>query len=118
MRYEIEHSRRSFWSYFSITNLLGAAFIGAVALFVGLMVKVLIQDPSAFSSTPSTPDRAYVAVSSMGMKDIVLGGAPLFACGKDDSLIMSHSFTATNIVGVKVAGNVCCGFFKGCTVRF
>ena len=44
-------------------------------------------------------------------------GKSWFECGSGD--MYATSFTATNPVGVRVKGTVCCGWMmKGCTIRF
>lgn len=39
-----------------------------------------------------------------------------FMCGRGD--VSAIKFTAINPRGDVVNGTVCCGWFKGCTVRF
>lgn len=51
-----------------------------------------------------------------GYTDVGITGVEPFACGKDD--FMGQSFNAKNVQGMRVEGVVCCGMFKGCTVRF
>ena len=51
-----------------------------------------------------------------GFTDIQTTGFNAFQCSKDDTY--STGFTARNTKGKGVSGTVCCGFFKGCTVRF
>lgn len=56
-------------------------------------------------------------LQSSGFRDITVTGYSWFECGKDDTF--HTGFTATNPLGQRVSGTVCCGFIgKGCTVRF
>lgn len=65
----------------------------------------------------SAPDWTHETLEKSGFSDVdtANGWAP-FRCSKDDSF--STHFTATNPVGQRVSGVVCCGIFKSCTVRF
>jgi hypothetical protein len=56
------------------------------------------------------------ALKAQGMTDIVLGDRAWWGCGRDDSF--NSEFVATNAQGKRVSGAVCCGWLKGCTVRF
>lgn len=51
-----------------------------------------------------------------GFTDVSVDGYAVWLCGKDDTY--ATKFTATNSRGKVVSGAVCCGGFKGCTVRF
>lgn len=61
-------------------------------------------------------DRATATLSKSGYKDINITGYDAFACGKDDW--SSTKFIASNPLGQRVEGVVCCGAWKYCTVRF
>ena len=68
-----------------------------------------------------TKSRAEQALENQGFTSIEMGkggSSPVFACSDSDSLLNSSSFTALNAKGTRVEGTACCGWFKGCTVRF
>ena len=69
------------------------------------------------ASCASAADRRS-ALESLGFTDVELGDLPWFQCGRDDDLLQSATFRARNVRGQLVSGVVCCGAFKGCTVRF
>ena len=56
------------------------------------------------------------ALRKSGYSNIEIGDHAFFECGRGD--VSSLSFTAGNPGGVRVSGTVCCGWFKGCTIRF
>ena len=62
------------------------------------------------------PVRAAEALEASGFTDIEVGGHAWFECAEGDSF--TNTFTARNPQGVEVSGSVCCGVFKGCTIRF
>jgi hypothetical protein len=51
-----------------------------------------------------------------GYSEIQTTGYAAFECGKDDDF--HTGFRAKNPAGTLVEGTVCCGFLKGCTIRF
>jgi hypothetical protein len=52
-----------------------------------------------------------------GYSNIQTTGYSWFECGDGDAF--HTGFTATNPVGRRVSGTVCCGWMtKGCTIRF
>lgn len=53
---------------------------------------------------------------TQGFSSIELDGFVPFACSDSDSFV--QGFRAKNAQGLPVNGVLCCGFFKGCTVRF
>lgn len=61
-------------------------------------------------------DEVQSTLRKAGFTNVVVGGLSPFACSEDDK--MGRSFTAQNANGQSVEGVVCCGVFKGCTVRF
>lgn len=61
-------------------------------------------------------EEAQSTLRKAGFTDISTGGLDHWSCGKDD--LIGREFTATNSQGLRVEGTVCCGNFKGCTVRF
>jgi hypothetical protein len=62
------------------------------------------------------PERTRSTLEAQGFTDIQTGGYEWGVCGEDDDY--STGFTATNLQGHRVSGVVCCGYYKGCTVRF
>ena len=62
------------------------------------------------------PSDSETALHSAGFSEVVVGDHAYFECGRGD--VSSLAFTATNPNGDRVSGTVCCGWFKGCTVRF
>lgn len=67
-------------------------------------------------SACTAPDDTRRTLSDAGYTDIEVGGFAPFFCGRDD--VFATQFTATNPLGNRVRGAVCCGWMKGCTVRF
>jgi len=51
-----------------------------------------------------------------GLHDVKVGDYAMMSCGRGDDY-RSH-FTATNAEGRRVAGTICCGWMKDCTVRY
>ena len=90
----------------------------AVAVFVLVFCGCEpVEEAPAHHSAPSK-SRAQLAVESMGFADVRMGGAPLWGCSKEDSVITSAKFTAKNARGQTVSGYACCGLWlRGCTVR-
>jgi len=70
----------------------------------------------AFCLSCDSPDRATMTLRQAGYTDIRTTGWDPFSCGEDD--MFTTGFTATNPRGDTVSGVVCCGLWKGCTVRF
>lgn len=64
----------------------------------------------------TAPDRARETLDNSGYTNIEIGGWAAFGCGESDTY--KNHFTATNPNGKRVEGVVCCGLYKGCTVRF
>ncbi len=60
----------------------------------------------------SLSERHLKALRAVGIKGARSTGYNYFICGNDDSILFSTGFVAEG-----VTGNVCCGMFKGCTVR-
>lgn len=56
------------------------------------------------------------AVRAAGYTDVRIGGWAPFACS--DSDVTSKRFSARDGDGRPVAGVVCCGFLKKCTIRW
>lgn len=64
------------------------------------------------------PDEATAirAIKAVGLNHVKLGLYPFFQCANED--YFNSAFTAYTREGNKIKGAVCCGVFKGCTVRF
>jgi hypothetical protein len=56
------------------------------------------------------------ALQSAGFKEIHLTGYDFFRCAEGDTF--ATGFIAKNTNGQLVKGTVCCGWMKGCTIRF
>jgi hypothetical protein len=56
------------------------------------------------------------ALQSAGFSNIRTTGYRMWGCGESDTY--HTGFVATNPAGQEVSGVVCCGTFKGCTIRF
>lgn len=79
-------------------------------------MKKLIFIISALCISCTNPEKATQTLNHAGYTNIVITGYDPFSCGEDDTF--KDSFTATNPNGMTVSGTVCCGFLKGCTIRF
>lgn len=66
-------------------------------------------------SACTAPDRSKTTLEDAAYSDVRMGGYNFFECGRDD--VYATSFTAKNALGKTVRGTVCCGWFKGCTIR-
>ena len=101
-----------------IELMITVVLIGILTvIFVGVISA--IKSPNGVLSAVAPDDsRQRNAVAALGLKDVTLKAPSWLMCGKDDNLFMSNNFEATNINGVHVHGTVCCGFMKGCTIRF
>jgi hypothetical protein len=90
-------------------------------LIVGLSCENSSVPPSV-NVTPAQPakleERQERAVRSAGLREAKSTGMPLFECSDSDSMLNSEGFEAKNMAGDIVKGTVCCGWLKGCTVRF
>lgn len=62
------------------------------------------------------PDATRVAAQKMGFTDVQAGGYSWFGCG--DDYTFHTKFTAKNLRGWTVDGVACCGFLKGCSLKF
>ena len=71
-----------------------------------------------FGGDSGGPSQAEKTLQMQGFKNIRIGDNVWMGCGQDDSSLMSHHFTATNVNNMQVKGMVCCAMLKGCTVRF
>ena len=70
------------------------------------------------SGCPATDDQIRQTLTFAGYRDIQDDGVAILGCGKNE---IGSRFTATNPVGHRVSGLVCCGGYtplnKGCTIR-
>jgi hypothetical protein len=102
---------------YAILGFIAFTFIGACYAYF-----LACSDNNTASVGNSGSDNAQVnAIRSMGFRNInLISNAPkvMFTCGKEDTVFTSSAFSATNLAGEKVSGVVCCGFLKGCTIRF
>ncbi len=64
-----------------------------------------------------TNEEALDTLNKAGFKQPVVTGSNWMTCGEGDKEL-GADFEAINTSGQKVNGTVCCGIFKGCTVRF
>lgn len=78
------------------------------------MKKLIIAGLLVVSSC-TAPDKSREALIKAGFSEITLNGWAPLSCSEDDNY--KTKFTATNPAGVRVDGTVCCGVFKGCTIR-
>lgn len=80
------------------------------------MNKTMLFVTALFTLCACTNERgARHALEDEGYENIKITGYAPFSCGEDD--LSSTGFKATNVKGREVRGVVCCGAFKGCTVR-
>lgn len=81
---------------------------------ITLAFSIVVTCLSITSCTDEGASRK--ALQNEGYTDITFTGYSYFICGEGDSY--STGFKAKNPKGVQVKGTVCCGTFKGCTVRW
>ena len=67
-------------------------------------------------SSCTNDKEALSTLENSGFSNVQLVGHQFFRCGKDDT--SATGFVADNPKGKRVMGTVCCGTFKGCTIRF
>jgi hypothetical protein len=84
------------------------------ALALLALLAACDQPPHRSYETERPPfsDQHARALRAMGIKDAKPAEYPPFVCGRDDSALNSAGFKADGAKGM-----VCCGWFKGCTVR-
>ena len=81
--------------------------VALAAVLMGLLIAVCGCEDA---------DRARQTLEDYGFTDINVGGYDAWSCG--DDYTFSNSFEATNANRRRVKGTVCCGYLKGCTVKF
>lgn len=94
------------------------ALAGAIAAIVAALVVVAVWYAVAANAVEVSDERARQAIESAGFRDAKLGGADALACAEAES---SRHFVATNPLGKRVEGTVCCGLTglaRGCTLRW
>lgn len=69
-----------------------------------------------FLSSCTDESSSRQALQSAGYTDITFTGYSVFTCGQEDNF--ATGFQAKNPAGQMTTGTVCCGLFKGCTIRF
>lgn len=90
-------------------NRLLIVWMASTALAIVLLVVLL-------PGCAAPEDDAMRALRATSLQDVRLGGYPFWGCGRDDGF--NSSFTAKDRDGRPLSGAVCCGMWKGCTVRF
>lgn len=104
------------------TALVFTLAAGVLLLF-SYFVYMNAEERENGSFSSSGTSRVLNAARGMGLKDPhVVGGTPMFECGRGDSIFTSAYVEGTNVQGERVRVTVCCGpfedFSKGCTIRF
>lgn len=92
---------------------------GESAIPLPLALIVLAAAVVLFVSRPAwatlSQERATRVLEQSGYKDPRFGGYTYFGCGRD---VYAIEFNAVSPGGSRGDGYVCCGWFKGCTVRW
>lgn len=97
----------------------------AVVALVGCDLKVSTEQPS--DKQPPTEQKPVESevfkkgkrqLETMGYKNIKEESYPFFCCDKNDSMLFSTGFSATDKDGEKTTGCLCSAMFKGVTIRF
>lgn len=91
---------------------------GSIARLVAVLIGIAVCCYVFANLVEAGDERALGAVQSSGFREVKLGGADALACSAAES---SRHFAATNPVGRRVEGTVCCGLTgigKGCTLRW
>lgn len=78
------------------------------------MKRIMLLATLAIACTDET--ETVRTLQSSGFTEIQTTGYRFFGCGDSDTF--STGFRAKNPHGETVEGVVCCGWPKGCTVRF
>lgn len=81
-----------------------------------MKVIFIVIAMTTFLAGCTAPNYSKDALEKAGFSNIEIGGYDFFACSKGDTF--ATEFTATNPLGKRVSGTVCCGIFKSCTIRF
>jgi len=90
---------------------------GGIIIFISMFIAGIFLFLAASGFLSRDPSgKAKELLEKQGYENVRMTGYKAFACGKDD--MTSRGFDATSPNGSQVEGVVCCGLFKGCTVRF
>jgi hypothetical protein len=81
----------------------------ALAIIAIISIRYIMGDRT-------DPERSKATLEAQGFSDISTGKFNWKSCG--DSDYYATEFTATNTIGKRVSGVVCCGYYKSCTIRF
>lgn len=91
-----------------------------VSFFMSVLIVVILL--VFFLALWPTGDEARVHARHLlevqGYESIQILPVSLFACGHGDVPHESARFRALTPAGMRVEGAVCCGWLKGCTIRF
>lgn len=88
-----------------------------IKIFIGtILVGAILLAAAASGSCQGSTDRQRKLLEDHGYSEIQMTGYAPLACGEGD--ISSSGFRAKSPSGTSVSGSVCCGAFKGCTIRF
>ena len=84
--------------------------------FVLVLMLLAVCVGGYFSALPDD-DKATAALTSAGYSEPAITGSSVITlkCSQSDSKVFD--FSALNPAGEPSTGFVCCGIFKGCTVR-
>lgn len=87
-----------------------------VVTIIGILASIVLGGMGASCEGADYESRALQTLRNSGYDKINLGDRAWGQCGRDDNY--GVDFTADNPVSQRVSGTVCCGYRKGCTVRF
>lgn len=79
-------------------------------------MKKLLLILSLFLISCTCEDGTITTLQNSGYTNIEITGWKPLSCSDGDTF--STGFTATNPIGKRVSGVVCCGWLKNCTVRY
>jgi hypothetical protein len=97
---------------------------GKIGLLLTLLVACDQRESIPRTYAPAEPvaphkSRSVQAAEDFGLSDVRREGvAGAWACSKDDSWLNSATVSGVTMAGKRVTATVCCGWLKGCTVRF
>lgn len=94
--------------------------VGRLLSALAILTATAACDGPAPKAPPLTDPRHLKTLRALGIHDADGGGngSPGFQCSDTDSLLNSTAFRGTGADGEKIEGVICCGWMKGCTVRF
>lgn len=93
------------------------ALISGIFMFVA-MVVVIFYALSLIPTSADAKQHALDLLRAQGYTDIRVEDVNVFACGHGDVPNESAAFRALTVSGIRVEGEVCCGWAKGCTIRY